>query len=261
MENMETRQVTIEDLPITPADPNSPIPLYHQIETSLRGFIQTGDLGPGDILPPEIELSRAYGVGRHTMRMALSRLADERLITRKAGRGTMVSLQTGRIQFFLDRSFTRQMADMGRAARSRILQSFNGTVDTSAPPTLKQYDGARCYFLMRLRFGDEEPIGLQKSTILTDLCPGLERYDFNEESLYDVLLREYRLVIHEIVHTVSATVADDLKAELLKINEGDPLLVVNTAAYLDNGDLIEHTTSYYRADRYEYNTRSTYAPC
>lgn len=258
---MDTRQITTNDLPITPADPNSPIPLYHQIETHLRGFIQSGELGPGDILPPEIELSRAFGVGRHTMRMALSRLADDHLITRKAGRGTMVSPQTGRIQFFLDRSFTRQMADMGRTARSRILQSFRGKIDASAPPILNDQRGAQCYFLMRLRFGDDEPIGLQKSTILTDLCPGLERYDFDEESLYDVLLREYRLVIHEIVHTVSAALADDVKAELLQINEGDPLLVVNTTAYLDNGDIIEYTTSYYRADRYEYNTRSTYPPC
>lgn len=257
----EARQRYLHELPIRPVDPASPIPLYHQVETTLRALIQDGVLSPGDLLPPEMELSRAFGVGRHTMRMALSRLADDRLITRKAGRGTVVSRQMGRLQFFLDRSFTRQMADMGRRAHSRVLQAFSGVVDDSAPAALKARLGAPCFNLIRLRFGDDEPIGLQKSIVLTEQCPGLEQHDFNTESLYDVLARVYRLVVQEIRHTVTAVAADDLKAELLQVNVGDPLLLVNTAAYLASGEIIEYTTSYYRADLYEYSTSSTYSPC
>jgi GntR family transcriptional regulator len=257
----ETKQLSIHDLPIITADHNSPIPLYHQVETSLRGFIQAGLLKPGDVLPPEIELSHAYGVGRHTVRMALSRLTDDMLITRRAGRGTIVSQQSERIQFFLDRSFTRQMADMGRTARSHVLQTFTGTLDHSAPTPLRARMGAPYFYLMRLRFGDDEPIGLQKTILLTERFPNIEAFDFNHEALYDVLLQHYKLVIHEINHTISATVADDLKAELLQISEGDPLLVFNTAAYVDNGEIIEYTTSYYRADRYEYSTKDTFSPC
>ncbi|GAB4576312.1 MAG: GntR family transcriptional regulator [Anaerolineae bacterium] len=257
---MSARQISVRDLPIKPADPGNPIPLYHQIETSLREFIQTGLLKPGDILPPEIELSRAFGVGRHTMRMALSRLTDDHLITRKAGRGTIVNPQTGRIQFFLDRSFTRQMEDLGRKAHSRVLQSFAGPIDHTAPAPLQSRLGSRGFFLMRLRYGDNEPIGLQKTTVVMDRCPDIDRYDFNQRSLYDVLLTHYGLVIHEITYTVSATTADDLKAELLQVRQGSALLVVNTCAYLDNHEAIEYTTSYYRADRYEYSTRSVYQP-
>ncbi len=257
----DTRQRHLHELPIQPVDPGSPVPLYHQVESNLRALIQDGILSPGDLLPPEVELSRAYGVGRHTMRMALSRLAEEHLITRKAGRGTVVSRQTSRVQFFLDRSFTRQMADMGRRAHSRVLQAFSGVVDASAPPALKPRNGAPCFTLIRLRFGDDEPVGLQKSIILTEQCPDLEKHDFNVESLYDVLARVYRLVVHEIKHTVTAVAADDLKAELLHIRAGDPLLVVNTAAYLASGEIIEFTTSYYRTDLYEYSTRDTYSPC
>jgi len=257
----DTRQRSLDDLPIQPVDDSSPVPLYHQVETSLRALIQEGVLSPGDLLPPEVELSRAFGVGRHTMRMALSRLADAHLITRKAGRGTVVSRQTGRLQFFLDRSFTRQMADLGRRARSRVLQAFSGVVDDDAPPVLKSRSGEPCFTLMRLRYGDEEPVGLQKSIVLTKKCPGLEGHDFNEESLYEVLARLYRLEVHEIKHTVTAVAADDLKAELLQVSPGDPLLLVNTTAYLASGEIIEFTTSYYRTDLYEYSTRDTFSPC
>lgn len=258
---MKPTPISINELAIQPADPASPIPLYHQVETSLRQLIQEDKLPPNCILPPEIELSQAYDVGRHTMRMALSHLADDGLITRKAGRGTIVLQQTDRTQFFLDRSFTRQMADMGRVARSQVIESHTGQITRKSPTVFHKAIGADFFCITRLRFGDDEPVGLQRSTIITELCPGLERFDFNQESLYDVLAREYKLIIHEITHSASATLADDVKAELLQVQQGAPLLIVNTVATLDNGAIIEHATSHYRADGYEYQTSDIYNPC
>ncbi len=56
---MENRQSYVADLPLTPADPNRNTPLYQQIEQDLRNLIASGVVKPGDILPPEIELSLA----------------------------------------------------------------------------------------------------------------------------------------------------------------------------------------------------------
>lgn len=258
---MDARQIKTRDLPIRPANPSSPIPLYHQVEISLREFIEDGKLAAGDILPPEIELSRAYDVGRHTMRMALARLVDDGLINRKAGRGTVVMQQSDRVQFFLDRSFTSQMADMNRTARSKVIRAFTDVMKERLPWLPGIAEGTRYFSLTRLRYGDEEPIGLQQSTIIAELCPGIERFDFDRESLYEVLSREYKLVIHTITHSVSATLADQSKAKLLQIKEKDPLLIIKTTAYLENGQIIEATISHYRADRYEYHTSDRYTPC
>ncbi len=258
---MPNRQLTTSQLPIFPADPGSPIPLYHQVETSLRGMVQSGLIAPGDTLPPELELSRAYGVSRHTMRMALSRLVDENLIARKAGRGTIVSQPADRMKFYLDRSFTHQMADMGRTSRSRVLEASTGVITAESPAALRTRLGAPYFHLVRLRLGGEEPIGLQSALVVTELCPGLETYDFNRESLYDVLAREYKLVIAEIGHTASAVAADAEQARLLGVTPGAPLLVVTTTTYLNDGQIIEYTTSYYRADRYEYSTTTLFTPC
>ncbi len=180
---------------------------------------------------------------------------------RKAGRGTVVQARLDRMKFYLDRSFTRQMADMGRRAHSRVLEAATGTIDASAPPPLLGKLGSPCFRLSRLRFGDSEPIGLQTTTIVIEQCPALPGFDFNRESLYDVLRAEYRLAITEIQHTASAAIADDLQAKLLQIRKGDPLLVIKTVAYLDSGEPIEATTSVYRADHYEYTIRDTIGPC
>jgi GntR family transcriptional regulator len=248
------------NLTISSVNPDSPVPLYYQIENDLRRLISTGKIVPGTTLPPELELCRLYGVGRHTMRMALSRLAADDLISRRAGKGTVVKPQADRMKFYLDRSFTRQMVEMGREPHSKVLEITTGVVDTNCPDVFHNKIGSSCARLVRLRFGDNEPIGLQSTTILTELCPDLHKQNFDQESLYDILARGYQLVITEIQHTISADTADEFHAELLHVSEGDPILVVYTAAFLHSRQVIEHTVSYYRADKYEYRTTHVFTP-
>lgn len=244
-------------LPYSPVDPHSPIPLYHQIYLDLRQMIQRGVIAPGGMLPPELDICQAYNVGRQTVRQAIARLVDEDLVERFAGRGTFVREQPNHIQFFLDRSFSQQMREMGRVPRSRLLSQSLGTVNQESIPALHAYHGKPCLTLERLRLGDSEPICHQISTILSERCPGLEKYDFTNQSLYEILATRYHLVIHRIDHVVRAVAADGYRADLLEVEEGTPLLFVGTITYLDNGEPIEHTSSYYRADRYEYSTTQT----
>lgn len=151
------------------------------------------------------------------------------------------------------------MADMGRTANSEVLEMTPVFIEESSPEVLQDKIGSSCLRLVRLRFGDQEPIGIQSSTILMELCPGLEKYDFNHHGLYDTLASEYHLIITQIQHTIGATTADEFQAELLGISEGDPMLVVKTSAFLENQQVVEHTISYYRADKYEYSTTHTYS--
>lgn len=254
---MSARQLQVSDLPISPVDPSSPIPLYFQVEADLRSLLKSGQIASGDLLPTEIELSQAYRVGRHTIRTALGRLAAENLISRKAGHGTVVNSPRDHRQFSLARSFTRQMIALGLEPRSKTLHQAPATVQTSDPRALSGKIGAPCLHLHRLRFGGDEPIGLQYSIIITEHCPTLGQHSFERESLYHVLSHDYQLTISEIKHTVSAINADRKKADLLQVEPRTALLVVNTWAYLDTGEIIEFSVSYYRADKYEYTTTLT----
>lgn len=251
---MCAKQLQIHELPITRADHKSPIPLYYQIEADLRDILKSKHVASGDLLPPENELAKAYDVGRHTIRTALARLAADNLLTRKAGHGTVIKLPQDRHQFSLAHSFTRQMAEMGLQAHSTVLEQNSGVVPMNAARPLRGKVGTRCFMLTRLRFGGEEPIGIQHTTIITEHCPNVHEHDFEQRSLYDVLASEYHLVIVEITHTISAVTADKAQAALLGIQTGDPLLLVVTSAYLEDRELIECSTSFYRADKYEYTT-------
>ncbi len=255
---MNHPQHQVHELDIQPVDENSPIPLYQQVRIDLLNQLQSGKLQPGDMLPSEKELAAAYQVSRQTLRQAMSYLVTRSLLERTPGRGTTVLDGRNRIKFFLDRSFTQQMLEIGLRPHSEVLRIKTGKIDGTAPLTLQVKRGSPSLELIRLRYGDETPVGLQYTTIITDLCPDLSSHDFTTRSLYNLLLTAYKLPITRIDQTVSAVLADDWHKNLLEIPGTAPLLLVETTAFLENGEPIESSTSYYRADKYEFSISQNY---
>jgi DNA-binding LacI/PurR family transcriptional regulator len=65
-------------------------PVYSGLLEQLRGAIAGGVHGPGEFLGTEVELSRARGISRVSVRRATEQLIREGLIERRAGRGLFV---------------------------------------------------------------------------------------------------------------------------------------------------------------------------
>ncbi|MGP9020038.1 GntR family transcriptional regulator [Streptomyces sp. BR1] len=63
---------------------------YERIADELRQSIRTGELRPGDRLPPETKLAETYKRSVPTIRDALRLLRDEGLIEKQHGRGNFV---------------------------------------------------------------------------------------------------------------------------------------------------------------------------
>ena len=227
---MTGHQYSAKELGILPVDESSAIPLYQQVRIELLGMIQSEKLKPGDMLPPENDLAEAYHVSRQTIRQAIGRLAAENLVERTPGRGTTISKGRNRLLFFLDQSFAQQMIDMGMKTHSEVLRKKITVVDGSTPSSLHPKKGCQALELIRLRFGDDDPIGVQYTTVVTNLCPDLHAQDFRTNSLYSLLLKRYKLPIARIDQVVSAVVPDEWHKNLLKVPEQSPLLQVNTTA-------------------------------
>ena len=241
------------DLDIKPVDQGSPIPLYFQVENDLRRLIYEEILPPGSIVPPEHELSKAYQVSRHTIRQALARIEADDLISRGAGRGTVVKQRKNLTMLSVARSFTTEMEALGYKTRSEILERVNGVVGDHPIDALDSLAGTPCLSLTRLRFANDEPVCLQYSTILTTHCPDLHEQDFSKASLYEVLSEKYKLYIHEIQYSLSAIQADKMVAKQLGVQNNAPLLSVTTMALLEDGNIMEYSESLYRADKYQYS--------
>lgn len=72
-------------------DPESPIPIYVQIEDRMRALIAAGQLRPGDQLPTIRQLAVDLGVNYNTVARAYLELERAGVITTQRGRGTFVA--------------------------------------------------------------------------------------------------------------------------------------------------------------------------
>jgi GntR family transcriptional regulator len=71
-------------------DPGEAVALHEQVAAEIRRAIADGECGPGDRLPPAIDLAAVIGVNRNTVLRALHALRDEGLLEFRRGRGVTV---------------------------------------------------------------------------------------------------------------------------------------------------------------------------
>jgi DNA-binding transcriptional regulator YhcF (GntR family) len=77
-------------------DPDDPRTPSQQIAAALRAEIKTGKFAPGEKLPSQHDLVERFGVARETIKAALRKLQEERLIVTRQGSGTFVRANTER---------------------------------------------------------------------------------------------------------------------------------------------------------------------
>lgn len=78
------------DLPLIRVDPKAPLPLVTQVSQQLGWLIASGELQPGDQLPPVRRLASDLGINLHTVRAAYQQLEADGLVTTRQGRRATV---------------------------------------------------------------------------------------------------------------------------------------------------------------------------
>lgn len=236
-------------------DFDSPIPYYIQLMDSLRAEITQGAWAPGDRLPGELDLCAMHGVSRTVVRQALRELALEGLIYRRKGKGSFVSepkISESLAQRLL--GFYQDMVERGYIPFSKVLKLEILPAGKKVAEFLSLRPGTPIVELERLRFirdesGVGEPRVLVTSFLPYHLCPGIERFDFSDLSLYATLEQEYNLIIARGRRSIEATVADEREAELLQVEVESPLLRVRSISYDVGGKPIEYYQAIHRGDR------------
>ncbi len=231
------------------------IPLYRHIEEDLLSQITEGDLQPGDVIPPERELCEHYGVSRITVRRAISELETRGYVRRHQGKGTYVSRT--RIQREMGRllSFSEEMQAQGHVPGSRLLNLQHRPADKSLASLLHLREGEPIWIVERLRLADGEVVSLSISYLHLPPAVYLTPLELNTYSSLWSLLASKGVRITEGNTTVRATVADSHYAELLDVEEGEPLLVREGVNYTMEGQPVpvEAFEIVSRADRYQYS--------
>ena len=228
-------------------DDSSGLPLYQQLQRTLRQAIETRVLGPDDALPPERDLATDFNVSRITVRKAIDGLVSEGLLVRRQGSGTFVRARVEK-NFSKLTSFSEDMRARGRNPHSVWLRKSAGTVTPEEALTLRASPGTPVYRFHRIRFADDMPMSLEYATILASCLPSL---DAVESSLYTALEHAGNRPVRAL-QRLRAVLFTAEQAKLLQAHEKDPGLLVERLGFLSDGRTAEFTQSYYRGDIYDF---------
>lgn len=222
-------------------------PLYQKLQQTLRHAIESHVLKPDDALPPERDLAADYEISRITVRKALDGLVHEGLLIRRQGAGTFVASRVEK-QFSKLTSFSEDMAQRGRLARSEWLTKAEGVVTPDESLTLGLSPGTRVFRCNRIRYADDLPMALEYSTISGFALPSIEAVG---HSLYTALETAGNRPVRAL-QRLRAVLFTAEQAALLKIESGAPGLFIERRGYLEDGRPVEMTHSWYRGDAYDF---------
>lgn len=234
-------------------DRNLPVPYYQQLKDGLTDAIREQTLLGGVRLPSEREFCEYFGVSRLTVRRALNDLTSTGWLFSQPGKGTFVrqpKVEQGMRQLM---GLSADMKKRGHSVTSQVLKL---TVMPATKKTAEQMSippGEEVVLLERVRYLDEEPLGIERTYLNHRLCRGIAKYDLTR-SLYKILRQSYGLKITRAEQTYEAVAATTREAQLLALRRGAPMLCSERTTFLENDEVIEHGTAWYRGDRYKFHT-------
>lgn len=233
-------------------DHKSNKPLHLQAEEILRGLIESEEYKNGKYLPNEVELSEKLHISRNTLRQAINKLVFEGLLVRKKGVGTKVAQKSivGGVKNWL--SFSQEMKMMGIEIRNFELHISWKTPCESICRffNINLENPDKCIVLERVRGKKEYPFVYFISYFNPNIpLSGEENYTC---PLYEMLERNYNIVVKTSKERISAKLAGEYIAAKLEIKATDPILIRERFVYDNNQTPIEYNIGYYRADSFTY---------
>lgn len=229
-------------------------PVYVQIAENLLDQIESGELSPGDRLPPERELSKKLGVSRLTLRRALQKLEQQGLLTRRQGAGTFVSAPKIEQQAEVIISFTKNMQRRGYIPGAEIVEFKKENAKKSVADSLGLSSSDWVYSIYRLRLINQAPVLLERLTIPAHRFPDFDCHDLSTRSLYEVMETEYGITVLRARQSLEPVIAMNYEAELLDVLPGAPLMLQRRLSFDQNNQPIEYGKDLYRGDRFRFVT-------
>ncbi|MCL4514826.1 MAG: GntR family transcriptional regulator [Firmicutes bacterium] len=229
-----------------------PVPLYYQLKTLLCQMIDNDELKSGDCIPSERELSEKYEISRMTVRQAITEMVQEGLLIRKQGKGTFVAepkIEQGLISLS---SFTEDMLQRGLHPSTRLLGTRVEQASRRVAKILSLGVDARVMVVERLRLADGLPMALEFSHLPYSRCGDLKPEDLGGSSLYRLLEERLGIQLGKARQTLEPVLADTHEAELLEVEKGSPLLLLERTTLDTLGVPVEFVRSFYRGDRYKF---------
>ncbi len=234
------------------------IPQYQQVANTLRRRISSGEYGTGETLPAAVVLERIFSVSNITIRKAIELLATEGLVMGRRGVGTIVTKRpdaTG-IEVKLSDNFAEWL-DTASGENKDIEQKVLSIGAEPAPASVAETFGCPAqtplWTMRRIRRMHGETISLhvnygrieEFAFITRETMPGVR-------SFVDVMRKDCEFTLARMDQRVVATTVDRDLNELLEVEFGAPMFMVENVYTAADSRAVAVSHLYLRGDRYSY---------
>ncbi|MBU3874240.1 GntR family transcriptional regulator [Faecalicatena sp. AGMB00832] len=249
-------------------NPDSKVPLYLQLKEYILEKIKNNEWAVGEKLPTETELQDMLGISRITVRHALELLENEGYIVKKRAKGTFVA--PPKFSYHLPKltSFSEDIIQKNciPGSKTKVLEVITNSAIASH---MGVAEVTPLIHLVRLRTVNNIVMSMHDSyynlnildsnMIIKSITSGSlkEQLDDQAISLYSILENEHHTVIDCADESLKAISCPPEIAEQLGISVDDPLLYLERMTYTRDGDVLEFSKMYNRADIYNYTIHLT----
>lgn len=228
---------------------------YEWVKREIQEKIKSHEWKANQVIPSENKLCQQYNVSRITIRRAMDELVHEGILYRIKGKGCFVREQSSD-KFSYIYSFTEAVKHQGKTPSRKQLyfEKEKAGKEYAAKMGIDPKDDV--YVLKCLYFADGLPYCVSTSVMPAVLFPKLEFFDFNKNSLYEVLKTFYQLSMTRVQQTIVAETGSKEINTLLDNEKNRPLLEINAVSrclYENHERVFEVYQSYILTDILSYN--------
>jgi GntR family transcriptional regulator len=221
------------------------VPIYLQLITIFRRFIESGDWPLNEQIPTLAQLSERFGVAHATIRQAISQLEQEGLLARYRRKGTFVMARPKPQPFHFVATRWEDIPPSYASLQAAELKSVDDFSNLSLEDKEEDSGGP----LLRLLFRHEDgPILVESARLEAALYVRLGEERLRTNSVLACLAGGEQKPISRLDQLIVVRSADATTARQLQVPLNAPLLVVRWKGYA-NERCICVVESVYRADR------------
>ncbi|KJK14131.1 GntR family transcriptional regulator [Burkholderiaceae bacterium 16] len=232
------------------------MPLFKDIEAELRQRIVSNSWVPGFKLPSEAELMAEFSVSRITVRQALAGLHNSGLIEKVNGKGSFVTRPSDKPDLGPLHGFYETHRARGKTAHGKLVSVRSIKAPVFVARALKLPPDEKVLAVTTVRYLDDLAVGY---FVIMGREPLMRRIAEADPETNDVMsLLESRLGyrLSEVVSDVTAVGAPKAVARRLGVEEGAPLLRLQSTPYDFDGGPILCGELYFRGESQPVRVRS-----
>jgi GntR family transcriptional regulator len=205
-------------------DPNSRIPLYHQLADVLTAQIEAGEYSTGSRIPSEPELARRFGIGRPTVRQATDLLIRRQFLERRRGAGTFVVEPPEQIDLLSLAGTVASFEKKGISVHASVMLPKRAARVAADPEN--PFAGRDAYLFKRLSRVDQTPVLLEEIYLDPERFPRLEFLNLAGRSLSQAVAEHFGMRPTSADQNFRIIPLDSERASVLGLANNEPILLV-----------------------------------